>query len=466
LIFSHCGVARPALPAAAVLAAGLLAAGLLPAPAAATEVPADSPAASAADSLAAPPGGSPPADSTLTRVRFHDYALSLPASEGWALVKRAPEDEAITVRLVWQRGGEAFTLGQMVFERLGLFDPGAPREPRAAFARLADRAERDAREQVRARPDVAWAGARRDTLALAGRVLHRLQYGVRSGATDGLVWVVFWFPSSFARDGFYVRATLQMWRRPDREDLSVLDDFAECLGSLTEREPTRDRRIIPDGPDRLGQARRSLPDVYYDARQQVLRSPHDTTQAVCTVQLEDTLAVALQATRLPGVTFVAFYRRVPAADDRSPGERFGKAFDRDEDGRFDLVFFSQGWAKGVDQRDIRTFYVVADDDGDGRVDAMVFEDGNNDRDQLVDCSVLVQDRGGGGEPDRAWVVDTDLAHPVRPIPHQGAVFLHGLTSRPGDEALDFSRDFREWSRCLGWLNRAAAQCRARGAARR
>jgi hypothetical protein len=184
------------------------------------------------------------------------------------------------------------------------------------------------------------------------------------------------------------------------------------------------------------------------------------------VQLEDTLAVSLQATRLPGVVFVSFRRRVPAPGDRSPGERFGKAIDRDGDGRFDLVFFSQGWAKGIDQRDIRTFYVVADDDGDGRVDAMVLEDGNNDRDQLVDCGVLVQDRGRQGEPDRAWVFDTDIAHPVRPIPHQGTVFLHGLVSRPGADALDFGRDFREWSRYLGWLNRAAAQCRERGAGRR
>lgn len=416
-----------------------------------------------------PPAAEPvpaAADSPATRVAFHHYQLSLPASEGWALVSRAPEDEAVTVRLVWQRGSESFTLGQMEFARLGLFDPGVSRQPGAAFDALAERAEQEVRREVGGRADVVWAGSRRDTLSDAGRVFYRLQYGVRSGATEGLSWVVYWFPSSFVRDGFYVRATLQMWRRPDREDLSVLDDFAGALRSLAERAPELDRRIIADGPDRLGQARLSLPLVYYDDRQRALHSPHDTTQAPCAVQLEDTLAVSLQATRLPGVVFVSFRRRVPAPGDRSPGERFGKAFDRDGDGRFDLVFFSQGWAKGIDQRDIRTFYVVADDDGDGRVDAMVLEDGNNDRDQLVDCGVLVQDRGRQGEPDRAWVFDTDIAHPVRPIPHQGTVFLHGLVSRPGADALDFGRDFREWSRYLGWLNRAAAQCRERGAGRR
>jgi hypothetical protein len=256
-----------------------------------------------------------------------------------------------------------------------------------------------------------------------------------------------------------------MWRRPDREDLSVLDDFGEFLASLAERAPRLDRRIIPDGPDRLGRARLSLPFVYYDARQRVLHSPHDTTQAPCAAQIEDTLAVVLQPTLLPEALFVSFRRHAPAPGDRSPGERFGKAFDRDGDGRFDLVFFSQGWARGVDGRDIRTFYVVADDDGDGRVDGVVLEDGNNDRDQLVDSGILAQDRAGTGEPDRAWVFDTDIAHPVRPVPHQGTVFLHGQVSRPGAETLDLGRDFREWSRYLDRLNRAAERCRQRGAGR-
>jgi len=99
------------------------------------------------------------------------------------------------------------------------------------------------------------------------------------------------------------------------------------------------------------------------------------------------------------------------------------------------------------------------------VDAMVFEDGNNDRDRLVDCGVLVQDRGGRGEPDRAWVFDQDIAHPVRPIPHQGTVFLHGLVSRPEEGSLDLGREFRDWSRHLDWLNRAAARCRETGSGR-
>jgi hypothetical protein len=435
--------------------------------------------AAAAAAPATPPGSAPAArppagdalapprpDSAVTRIRFHHYALSLPSSEGWTLVKRAPEDEAVTVRLVWKLGSESFTLGQIQFERLGLFDPGVPWHPAAAFTVLADEAERQVRQEIGARQDVAWAGSRRDSLTETGRVQYRLQYGVRAGATEGLTWEVYWFPSSFARDGFYVRATLQMWRRPDREDLSVLEDFAECLASLAEVAPKLDPRIVADGPDRLGKARLSLPFVYYDARQRTLHSPHDTTQAPCATQVDDTVVVVLQATQLPGVAFVSFRQHLPAPGDRSPGERFGKAFDRDGDGRFDLAFFSQGWAKGLDQRDLRTFYVVADENGDGRVDAMVLEDGNNDRDLLVDSGIFVQDRAGKGEPDRAWVFDTDIAHPVRPIPHQGTVFLHGLVSRPGAETLDFGPDFRDWSRYLGWLNRAAAECRGRGAGRR
>jgi hypothetical protein len=140
------------------------------------------------------------------------------------------------------------------------------------------------------------------------------------------------------------------------------------------------------------------------------------------------------------------------------GERFGKAFDRDGDGRFDLVFFSEGWAKGQDGRDLRTFYVVADDNGDGRVDGMVFEDGDNNRDALVDHSLFVQDRARQGEPDRAWVFDTDIARPVRPLPHQGTIFLLTRSSRPGEESADFGAEFRTWNRYLAWLNRAAAAC--------
>lgn len=440
--------------------AALLLGVALPAAAAAAPPP-------AADASPPPAETAAPAiaDTAARRALFHDYTLLLPASEGWELVTRAPEDQALTVRLTWHRGRESFTLGQMVFERLGFFDPGVPRQPRVAFDRLADLAVQEVRRQIGARREAVWAGSRRDSLPSDGRVLYRLQYGVRAGDTDGVVWVVYWFPSGFAADGFFVKATLQMWRRPDREDLSVLDDFAETLASLAERAPERDRRIIPDGPDRLGQARLALPFVYYDARQRVLHSPHDTTRAACAVQVEDTVAVRLQATQLPGTVFLSFHRRVPPPGDRSPGERFGKAFDRDGDGRFDLVFLSQGWAKGIDNRDIRTFYVVADEDGDGRVDAMVFEDGNNDRDRLVDCGVLVQDRSGRGEPDRAWVFDQDIAHPVRPIPRQGAVFMHGLVSRPEEESLDLGREFRDWSRHLDWLNRAAARCRETGAGR-
>jgi hypothetical protein len=415
----------------------------------------------------APAAGATPAagDTAARRALFHDYTFLLPGSGGWELVTRAPENEALTVRLTWRRGGESFTLGQMVFERLGLFDPGVPRQPRVAFDRLADLAVHEVRREIGARRDVVWAGSRRDSLVTDGRVLYRLQYGLRAGDTDGLVWVVYWFPSRFAADGFFVQATLQMWRRPDREDISVLDDFTETLASLVERPRERDKRIVPDGPDRMGRAGLALPLVYYDARQRVLHSPHDTTQAPCAVPVADTVAVRLQATQLPGTVFFSFHRRVPPPGDRAPGEQFGKAFDRDGDGRFDLAFFSQGWAKGLDSRDIRTFYVVADEDGDGRVDAMVFEDGNNDRDQLVDCGVLVQDRSGRGEPDRAWVFDQDIAHPVRPIPRQGAVFLHGLVSRPEEESLDLGREFRDWSRHLDWLNRAAARCRETGAGR-
>lgn len=443
---------RP-LPAVALLAVALLA------PTAGSGVRAQ-------ETPAAPPGGvGAPLDSSATLVRFHDYAFHVPASEGWQLLRRAPEDESIAVQLVWQREGERFPLGRIGFARLGLFDPDVPRRPAEAFDSLSVREERAARYDALERAHLVWLGAGRDTFSDGGRTFYRLTYGVRSGDTEGHAWAVFWFPQSFASDGFYIRATLEFWRAPDREDLSVLEDFAASLRTLRAIAPERDRRIIRDGPDPFGKAGIALPQVYYDTRAEVLNSPHDTLRAPCAVQLEDTVAVVLQPTQLPGVTFFSFHEKVPAPGDRSPGERFGKAFDRDRDGRFDLVYFSQGWMKGVDQRDIRTFYVVADDDGDGRVDGIVFEDGDNDRDALVDHSLFVQDRDLDGAPDRAWVFDTDIAHPVRPSAHQGTVFLLNRTSHPGRESFDFAEDFRDWTRRLDRLNRALEACPERGGGR-
>ncbi len=407
-----------------------------------------------------------PADSSSTLLSFQHYEVNLPASEGWSLVSRAAEDEAIRIHIVWQRGDERFTLADLQVERLGVYERSIPRRPEVAFNWLASQEVAEAKASAAGNKSVVWHGSKRDSFADKGRTFHRLWYSLGSASTLGQVWSDYYFPRTFATDGFFIRARLHFWSRQDREDVSIIDEFEETVRSLRERRPELDVRVVPEKLGALDRARLSLPFVYYDARARATHSPHDTTKAPCWVQLEDSVAVGLQATRLPDVTFFSFRPHVPLPGDRSPGERFGKAFDRDGDGRFDLVFFSQGWGKGQDQRDLHTFYTIADDDGDGRVDGLVDEDGDNDRDALIDHSIFVQDRARKGEPDRAWIFDTDIAHPVRPVPHAGPVFDFTRASRPGTERTDLGAEFRDWTRYLGWLNRAAAECRQRAPARR
>jgi hypothetical protein len=411
---------------------------------------------------AAPPGaaqGAPPGNDSASFLGFQHYEVNLPSSEGWTLLSRAAEDEAISVQLVWQKEQERFKLADVTVAREGMFERAVLRQPSVAFNWLASREVAQVRDEAVGRSHLTWLGSRRDSFTDGGRTFYRLWYAARSPSTVGQTSSVYLFPASFATDGFFLHATLHYWSRKDREDPSIIDEFEAMLRSLRARQPALDQRVLPEVADALGKARKSLPYVYYDARARAMHSPHDTTRATCWTQVEDSLAIGLQATRLPGVTFFSMRARAPAPGQREQGERFGKAFDRDGDGRFDLVYFSEGWGKGQDGRDLRTFYVAADDNGDGRVDGMVFEDGDNNRDALIDHSIFVQDRARKGEPDRAWVFDTDIGNPVRPLPHQGTVFLLTRTSRPGAESADFGAEFRTWNRYLAWLNRAAAACR-------
>lgn len=411
--------------------------------------------------LASAPGvqNPAPADSAApltSRVFFHDYDVELPYAQGWRLVRMAPEDEAITIALYEGEEPHEVRRAELSVARVGFFERRAPRDASAVFAAIAlAETTRAKAEDVTA--GTRWLGAHVDSTSAGSRLYYRLWYGTTSQGLSGHAWIACWFPPSFAQDGFYLRGTLQYWERRGENDQSVLGEFIDALRTLHIRPVELDVRVVPERSDSLGE-RLSLPFVYYDARARALNSPHDTTRAPCWTQLEDSVAVGLQATRVPGTTFVSFRQRAPAAGDRNPGERFGKAFDRNGDGRFDLLFLSQGWAKGQDLRDMRTFFVVADDDGDGRVDGAIYEDGDNDRDGLVDHALFVQDRARRGEPDHAWVVGPDIAHPVRPAPHRGTVFYLTRASRRAEEQVDLGLEFRDWSRYLEWLNRAKKKC--------
>jgi hypothetical protein len=393
------------------------------------------------------------------RLRFHNYEVRLPQTPGWELVRKEPERQSITIRNTSvDTSDTAFMHGEIRVARQ--WYPGVPevRTPERAFEMLARREVESARRTLP--PEgMNWLGAERDTMKDGRREYRRLWYGMGNDRIRADAWAVFWFPPTFGEDGFYYAFALQYRSRPDLKDDSIAHEFGELVRSAEIFAPGRDPRIVPAGADSLGRAGGSLPFVYYDLRTQAVNTPIDTSTAACWVQLYDSLAVEIAPTVYRPATFFSFRERAPAAGSREHGERVGKAFDRNRDGRIDLAFFRQGSVTHRSERQFLAFYAVADEDFDGDADAIVFEDGDQNRDGRVDHFLYGQDRSGDGQPDRLWQFDDDIAAPIKPVAKQGTRFFVGRAARPGVESFDLATELQDWTRALQSIDQAAAKCR-------
>ena len=392
-------------------------------------------------------------------LRFHHFALRLPQTPGWELVRKEPEKQTITIRnaSLGEGNDTAFVHAEVRVSRQW-YPSEVERTPEHAFNYLAMREVSAARRSV-PEGEMRWLGADRDTLRDDRREYRRLWYGMSNERIRADAWVVFWFPPDFQLNGYFYTFSLVYQSRPDLKDESVVHEFGEIVRSTEFFEPVRDPRIVPAGADSLGRAGSSLPFVYYDLRMQAVNTPIDTTIAPCWIQVQDSLAVEIAPTLHHSVTFFSFRDRVPAADSREHGSRVGKAFDRNEDGRMDLLFFRQGNVLDRTQRTFQAFYVIADEDFDGDADAIVFEDGDQDRDGRVDHYLYGQDRSGDGTPDRLWQFDDDIAAPIKPVTKQETRFFIGRAARPGVESFDLADELAQWSRSLAAIHQAVAHCR-------
>lgn len=86
--------------------------------------------------------------------------------------------------------------------------------------------------------------------------------------------------------------------------------------------------------------------------------------------------------------------------DAAPAE-YGAVFDRNGDGRLDLLVVNRGVLPVGEGILMPLVAVYADEDFDGRIDALVLEDGDRDGDRQVDSRLLVHDADGDGRADAA-----------------------------------------------------------------
>ena len=216
--------------------------------------------------------------------------------------------------------------------------------------------------------------------------------------------------------------------------------------------------VLPVGRGLAG----PLDEAWLDARAAAFAARIDSAQRLCWSHRADGAFERDHVGYGRGLAiegdFFVLSSSVPADSlvDPAPAE-YGTAFDRNGDGRLDLILVNRGlqtFGEGVLQATVAVF---ADDDFDGRIDALVFEDLDGDADRRVDGRLLARDANGDGRVDdaRSFRGATGADAPRLKV-EAGRVRARraGLPS----ETSDFVETFRMATQRLGELDRARAAC--------
>ena len=137
---------------------------------------------------------------------------------------------------------------------------------------------------------------------------------------------------------------------------------------------------------------------------------------------------------------------------------YGAAFDRNGDGKADLILMNRGIVPVRGGVMLPLAAVLADDDFDGRFDGLVIENGDTDGDGRADHRLLVLDTNHDGEPDMAIRFE-DAIHEkaAKKLKVEGGVISDRLVGSTA-ELVDFRSNWRDNGSMLAEINRVRVDC--------
>ncbi|MEO6462915.1 MAG: hypothetical protein ABIP29_07550 [Candidatus Eisenbacteria bacterium] len=205
-----------------------------------------------------------------------------------------------------------------------------------------------------------------------------------------------------------------------------------------------------------------LDEAWLDARAAAFAARIDSAQRLCWTRRADAASGREHVGYGRGLAiegdFYVLSDAVPrdSVADPAPAE-YGAAFDRNGDGRLDLLVVNRGLQPFAGRDRQPTVALYADDDFDGRVDALLVEDADRDADRHVDARLLVLDPDEDGRADQARAFSAGTAGAGDRVPLQGGRVRARRMGQAAD-ASDFVEVFRTASLRLAELDRARAAC--------
>ncbi len=309
------------------------------------------------------------------RVATDAYAVDAPAKP-WA---RAAGLEPAG-QLSWSIGkpGQAQALLRVEYE--GVLAP----DRAAASAQLLRRARAAIRETLDGRNDVTRGEFQPDSMIFAGGLTWRgFAVELSTAAFRGVSWHWFAIHPDFPRRrtafALVYEETVPLRSTP-------LDRLADARALA--------RSLVEQGKGLDG----DLADAWLDARAGAFAARIDSAQKLCwTTRPEGSRGAShlgyavsaagngdfFQVTRAPGPDSLA---------DAAPAE-YGVTYDRNHDGRPDLVVVNRGVRPFTGHAQQPTVAIIADDDFDGVADASMVEDVDADGDDRVEARLRVESRG-------------------------------------------------------------------------
>jgi hypothetical protein len=327
----------------------------------------------------------------------------------------------------------------------------AERDPAAATTALLERERALVRGEADGREGVERSAFRADSIVAGGLVWRGFRVDVKTPAHTGRSWRWFALHPEFPR-------RTRAYRLAFDEYVPLKQAATLGAGRIADARAFA-ASVKPRGPGWTG----PLGAAFGDVRAATFAARIDSALRLCWSEDADE-ATSRRALGFSGGAALEgdffelsnFVPRDSLVDAASP--EYGTAFDRNRDGRYDLLMFNRGVQAYQGERLLPTVAAIADDDFDGKLDAAVIENVDRDGDGKPDARLYVQDTNGDGSADRATLFrDAVDAADATAVAVKAGVVPVKLAGQPAP-ALTFDQVLGPESPLLARLDRARKRC--------